>query len=466
MQRVDVEDRSLSSYRGIASEQMLAAVTAAAEPLRGARMLHLNATPYGGGVAELLRSVVPVLTSLGVDAEWRVMAADDSFFGMTKALHNGLQGGRFTISDEALPAYEETCARNAGQLDGAYDLVVVHDPQPAGVQRLRSEGNGRWIWRCHIDTSEPDPQAWAFLQPFLGGYDAAIFTSADYLRPDLPIPHVEVIPPAIDPLSPKNAELARAAATRIVSRLGIDPEAPLVSQVSRFDPWKDPAGVVEAYRLARAQIPALQLVLAGSMAADDPEATGVYEELRAAGDSDPAIHLLTDLSDIEINALQRCSLICVQKSLREGFGLVVSEAIWKGTPVIASRTGGIPLQMADGAGGRLVDDIDACARAIVELLTDPALARELAASGRERVREHFLLPRLILNELLLLGATADGNGRPACATTSLRDPFCGIAMCTHDDRETAERPAFCSEDCRTRFFSASHGNAIPDRASH
>jgi trehalose synthase len=450
MQTVEVGSRPLAAYRGLASDGMLAALARAAERLRGARVLHLNATPYGGGAAELLQSMVPLLRGLGIAADWKVLSAEEAFFTVTKAIHNGLQGAELALSSEEQAVYRETSERNAALFDDEYDFVLVHDPQPAAVLPLHGRGRACWVWRCHIDTSAPHPDAWAFIRPFLTDYDAAVFTLGEFSQPDLPIGTVDVIPPAIDPLTPKNAQLADGEARAALRSLGLDLGRPLVTQISRFDPWKDPGGVIAAYRLARRAVPDLQLALAGSMAHDDPEGSVVHEEIADASDADPAVHVYTNLDDREVNALQRLSDVCIQKSVREGFGLVVSEAMWKGTPVVAGRTGGIPLQMADGVGGVLVDGVPECAEAIVQLLGDRARSRELARSGQERVREHFLLPRLLLNEVSLLTAIAEAH-----TAAEWRDPVCGIAMCPHDGNPAATNGAstfrFCSAECHDRF---------------
>jgi trehalose synthase len=335
-------------------------------------------------------------------------------------------------------------------------VVVVHDPQPAAILPLRGKGESSWIWRCHIDTASPNPEVWAFLRSYLDGYDAAIFTMREFLPPDLPIARVEIVPPAIDPLSPKNLDIGEQTALQVLSWIGIDLDRPLVTQVSRFDPWKDPLGVIAAYRLAREEVPGLQLALAGSMALDDPEGWEIYREIQSASERDPLIHVLTNLTgvgNIEVNAFQRVSQVVVQKSIREGFGLVISEALWKETPVVAGRAGGIPLQLADGAGGVLVESIEECAQAMVSLLGDRDVAAELAQRGRERVRKHFLIPRLILDELTLIRDLA--AGLPITPPPAERDPVCGMALA---EPETAPSAAFagttyrfCSDDCRARF---------------
>ena len=459
---VDVGDRSLESYRGVASDPLLDELRRAAEALRGARVLHLNATPYGGGVSELLRSTVPLLNGLGLVAHWRIISGDEAFFAVTKAIHNGMQGAGGRLGDREKATYLASTRVNAASFAEEYDFVFVHDPQPAGILALHGKGSARWIWRCHIDTASPDPHVWDFLRPFLPSYDAAVFTMAEFVPPDLPIERVEIIPPAIDPLSPKNMPLPGDTARRVLEWIGVRLQRPLVTQVSRFDPWKDPMGTVEAYRLAREQVPDLELALVGSLALDDPEGWGIYRQVRDATTDDPLIHVFTNLvgiGNIEVNAFQSLSSVVVQKSVREGFGLVVSESLWKGTPVVAGRTGGIPLQMADGVGGELVDSTEACARALVGLLCDPERARSLGATGRERVREHFLVPRLVLDELSLMHdlATARPVARPA--DWFRRDPVCGMTLPESVSAQPSLvvggiRYVFCSERCRSLFQDA------------
>jgi trehalose synthase len=452
LDQVDVGERSLSAYLGVAPDRLLDELVRAASPLAGARVLHLNATPYGGGVSELLRSVVPLLNDLGLVADWRIVNGTARFFEITKKIHNALQGAPDPLSDEEWQAYLDNARANAAQFEEQYDFIVVHDPQPAALLRFRGPGKARWIWRCHIDTSSPEPETWARLSRLLEDYDAAVFTSPEFVPEGLPVARVEIVPPAIDPLSPKNAPIPRDLAESILSWIGIDPLRPLVTQVSRFDPWKDPLGVVEVFRRVRRGVPALQLALIGSLALDDPEGWDIYREARAATRGDLDIHVFTNLvgvGNIEVNACQRLSRVTIQKSIREGFGLVVSESLWKGTPVVAQRTGGIPLQMADGSGGILVEGIEACAEAVSELLRDPHRARALGLSGRERVREHFLTPRLLLDELCLLSALR-GERQPERP----RDPVCGMTILDATAPAQALEGTvyrFCSEYCRTRF---------------
>jgi trehalose synthase len=460
---VDVGETSLESYRGAAPDELLDAVSRAARALRGARVLHLNATPYGGGVSELLRSVVPLLNDQGVKADWRIISGDEPFFQVTKTIHNGLQGADVHLSEADRTRYLATSRDNARDFDTGYDFVFIHDPQPAALVEFTGKGKARWIWRSHIDTSNPNPEVWSFLRPYLAQYDASIFTMAEFVPPDLPTAVGAIIPPAIDPRNPKNLALPGATAHQVLEWIGVHSELPLVTQVSRFDVWKDPLGVIEAYRLARQEIPDLQLALVGAMATDDPEGWDMYRAIRGALANEKRAHVFTNLigvGNIEVNAFQALSNVVIQKSLREGFGLVVSEALWKGTPVVAGRTGGIPLQMADGTGGLLVDSVEECARAMVALIRDEDRARTLGESGRERVRRHFLIPRLVLDELSLMRRMSAGApaGR-AFEWVSHRDPVCGMAVELSDETLTLQGGTlqFCSAQCREAFERA------PDR---
>ncbi len=475
LQTVDVGERTIEAYRGVAPEPILTELVELGVRLRGLRVLHINATPYGGGVSELLRSVVPLLNDLGLVADWKIISGDESFFKATKAIHNGLQGAKQGLTAAEREAYLATSVQNAALLEEQYDVVFVHDPQPAAILPHRGKDHSRWIWRCHIDTAHPNPEVWAFLRGFLDRYDAAVFTMKEFAPPDLPIKRVEIIPPAIDPLSPKNLPLPEGIARQVLDFIGVRLNRRLITQVARFDPWKDPLGVIAAYRLAREQVPHLQLALVGSMALDDPEGWEVYSTIQAASKADPLIHVFTNLTgvgNIEVNAFQRLSDVVVQKSIREGFGLVVSEALWKGTPVVAGEVGGITLQMADGVGGLLVDSVEECAKAIVALLEDPQRADELAARGRERVRNYFLLPRLVLNELTLVAGIL--GERPAGAPVGARvgarvkagppvpvarrDAVCGMALSKNQAHLTTDYEghayAFCSEACRARFVKS------------
>jgi len=454
---VETGVRSIHTYRGVVPDEILDSLIEAVEPLRGARVVHVNATAYGGGVSELLNAAVPLWNGLGVVTDWKLIAGDEAFFRVTKKLHNALQGAAEPLSAAEREVYLATAEKNARAFEERYDYVVIHDPQPAAMLARGSRNSARWIWRCHIDTGQPNAEVWEFLRGLLEGYDAAVYTMREFVPPDLPIKNVQIIPPAIDPLSPKNLELPRHLAHQILAWIGIDFEHPLVTQISRFDRWKDPLGVIEAYRIARESVPNLQLALVGSMALDDPEGSAMYGQVCAAVRADPLIHVFTNLtgvSNIEVNAFQKLSDVVVQKSLREGFGLVVSEALWKGTPVVAGRAGGIPLQMADGTGGVLVDSVADCGASIVRLLEDPDAARALGASGRDRVRHRFLLPRLLLDFAKLFAELGGAQRQPAAQPVAApRDPVCGMTV-THGELKIAHAGQifhFCSEECRRRF---------------
>ena len=404
LESVDVGKRAVADYGATAGPEVVERLRALAEPLRGARILHLNATPYGGGVAEILRSEVPLLRDLGIAADWKIITGDTGFFSVTKTMHNALQGHRRSLTEHEKEIYLTYSTRNAHLLDEEYDLIVAHDPQPLAIPQFHGRGDTRWVWRCHLDTSEPNPELWDYLCPYLDDYDAAVFTTGDFVPPGLPISRVEIVPPAIDPESPKNIELPSKIAERLLGWLGIEIERPLVTQVSRFDPWKDQPGVIEAYRMVKEEVPDLKLALVGSMALDDPEGWEVYRQIKEAARKDPDIDIFTNLtgvSNVEVNAFQRFSDVCVQKSIREGFGLVVSETLWKGTPMVAGEAGGIPMQMPDGAGGFLVDSVEECAEKILFLLQNPEEGAQLARAGKELIRRRFLLTRLISDELRL-----------------------------------------------------------------
>lgn len=412
LESVDVGRHSVEPYEATVGSELVSRLRVLAEPLRGMRVLHLNATPYGGGVAEILRSQVPLLRDLGLAADWKIVTGDKDFFTVTKILHNALQGSPRSLTEHEKEVYLTYSTRNARLLEEEYDLVIAHDPQPLAIPHFHQRRATRWIWRCHIDTSEPHPGLWEFMRPFLDDYDAAVFTMQDFVPPDFPVDRIEVIPPAIDPESPKNIELDGGTARRILGWLGVDVDRPLVTQVSRFDPWKDQPGVIAAYRLVKEEVPDLHLALAGSMALDDPEGWEVYREIKEASREDPDIDIFTNLTgvgNVEVNAFQRLSDVCVQKSIREGFGLVVSETLWKGTPMVAGRAGGIPLQMPDGVGGFLVDSLEECAEKILRLLRTPEEGAELGARGKELVRKNFLLPRLIADELALYSSVLESH---------------------------------------------------------
>src|SRR5215203_1720585 len=458
LETVDVGTQDLDLYELSAGAEAVAQLRELAAPLEGVRILHVNATSYGGGVAEILRSEIPLLRDLGLLADWKLITDDQTFFSVTKAIHNGLQGATRELTPAERETYLTHSARNAQLLEEEYDLVVVHDPQPLPLLKLHGKGTARWVWRCHIDTSEPNPQVWDFLRPYLEGYDSAFFTLGSFVPPGVPVERVEIIPPAIDPESPKNFELDARIASRLLRWIRVEVERPLVTQVSRFDPWKDPLGVIAAYRLIKPEVPGLQLALAGSMALDDPEGWEIYRQIREAAKNDVQIHLFTNLTgvgNVEVNAFQRLSDVVIQKSIREGFGLVVSETLWKETPIVAGRAGGIPLQVRGGVGGFLVDSVEECAEKTLWALRHPREARELGAKGRKLVRERFLLTRLIADDLRLYGSLL-GRRLPyepvaqAGLAGEERDPVCGMRVDPLLALEYAYGGAsyhFCSESC-------------------
>jgi trehalose synthase len=410
--RVPLAIKHVEDYVDAAGAEAVERLREAARPFEGARVLHLNSTSYGGGVAELLHTQVPMLRDLGIEAEWAVVQGSEEYFNVTKAVHNALQGAQTVWTEQMAEVYRDRIRDNAALLSESFDFVFVHDPQPAGILAvLEEEGRraGRWLWRCHVDLSAPFEPVWAFFEPLIDRFDAAIFTMEEFAQPGLDRPVLSFIPPSIDPLSNKNNDMTPDMALGVVQHHGIDIDRPLMTQVSRFDPWKDPIGVVDAYRLVRDDVPGLQLLMVGSMAADDPEGDHYLELTRthAAGEAD--IHLLTNLDgigDLEVNAFQRASDVIVQKSIREGFGLVVAEGMWKAKPVVGGNVGGIRLQIDDGRTGFLVETVESCAERTIVLLRDPELRERLGRAAHERVREMFLTPRELGDYLGLMAKVA------------------------------------------------------------
>jgi trehalose synthase len=406
--RVPLAIKHVDDYVESAGREAVERLREAAAPLAGARVLHLNSTSFGGGVAELLHAQLPLLRDLGIEAEWALVQGSEEYFNVTKAVHNALQGAEVVWTPEMREVYWERIRANAVELTEGFDFVFLHDPQPAGILAvLEDEGRraGRWLWRCHIDLSSPFAPVWSFFEPLVDRFDAAIFTIEAFAQPGVRRPVLAFIPPSIDPLSNKNNDLTPDMVLGMVQHHGIDIDRPLITQVSRFDPWKDPLGVVDAYRLVRDVVPGLQLLMVGSMADDDPEGLHYLELTAAHAERDPDVHLLTNLDgigDLEVNAFQRASEVVVQKSIREGFGLVVAEGMWKGKPVVGGDVGGIRLQIEEGRTGFLVDSVETCAERIAALLRDPDLRERLGEAARERVRERFLTLREIEDYLRLM----------------------------------------------------------------
>jgi len=405
MQHIHPKAKSFSQYKGICTDEILSEVEELASQLQGTRILNINATAFGGGVAEILHNVVPLMLDLGIKASWDVLEAPHEFYDVTKKFHNGLQGAPITLSHEELHLYEKVNRANARTL-GEYDLVYVHDAQPLFIKDTLSHNGDtqtKWAWRCHVDTSNPNEYLSRYLMPCISMYDAAVYTMDQYVPSGLRAP-VSIISPTIDPLDDKNKAMSVKEAARIVRGFGIDVDRPLLLQVSRFDPWKDPIGVIEAYRLVKKTYPDVQLALVGSMASDDPEGWEQLAQVVACVDGDRDIFVLTNddgVGAVEVNAFQRKAAVVIQKSTREGFGLTVSEALWKASAVVAGNVGGIPLQVQHGVTGSLVSSIEECASMCIKVLQNPERSEKMALAGREHVRKNFLTPNILRDELKL-----------------------------------------------------------------
>ena len=413
LQKVKLSPRALKDYKGIIPDEQYNACQKIAKKLKGLKVAHINATAQGGGVAEILSSLVPLMNGVGIKAEWLVMPSpkDPAFFEVTKGMHNTLQGkgGNF-MTPERKRIYLNHNRFNAKFMDAVKpDIWVVHDPQPLAAIYLLKDKKSKKIARIHIDTSHPNKGTWDFVGPMAKKYDRVIFTMEEFVSPDFPKDKVRIFYPAIDPLSQKNIKMSVSTAELILENMGINITKPLVTQIARFDPWKDPIGVVDAFYKAKNKFPDLQLALLGLMiASDDPEAMRIFRKVRRYAKGDPDIYLFSHLDQIKdysistfVNAFQTSSDVILAKSIREGFGLVVTEAMWKGKPVIGGNVGGIKHQIVDGKSGFLVDSSDEAADRIIELLKDPAKSKKMGMAARKRVRENFLMPRLLLDYMKL-----------------------------------------------------------------
>jgi len=402
----------LADYARVAGGDVIRQLRLLAEPMRGLSVTHVSSTRRGGGVAEILEKLVPLTSELGLDASWEVIEGTPQFYRCTKLFHNALQGQQSHVQESLIREYERVNAANAERLGAALDaadVVFVHDPQPAALLRHFPRRRGKWIWRCHIDASRPHRPVWTYLRSHVAAYDASVFSLADFAQM-LPCPSY-LIPPSIDPLSAKNAELTGKQIDECCARFGIDRARPLVVQVSRFDRFKDPVGVVTAFRLAKSFVPGLQLVLAGGGAADDPEGEVVLSDVEAAAGGDPDIHVLLlpdDANDV-INALQRAADVVMQKSLKEGFGLTVAEALWKSKPVIGGDTGGIRLQVVDHHTGFLVSTPEGAALRLRHLFHDRRRSAEIGRAGREHVHQNFLITRQLREYLTMMLGLVRGS---------------------------------------------------------
>ncbi len=392
---------TIDEYVPIVGSSEVESIKQLAERVKGSKVIHVNATTFGGGVAEILRRLIPLANTLGINTSWETLRADLEFFVTTKKIHNALQGDmRINLSKEELDHYFKNNRLNASHLNLDGEVVVIHDPQPLPLIEYRN--NGKWVWRCHIDTSTLNPAVWPTICGLVRKYDALVFSLERYVPKDLSDMRTLIHYPTIDPLSPKNCGLSPTEIQQALERYGIDPERPIITTVSRFDPWKNLLGTIDVYRKVRGRVPDAQLILAGSFARDDPEGTDQYEKTVDYAKGDRDIHVLTNIDgvgDKEINSFQRASSVVTQLSTREGFGLTVTEALWKGVPVVGTKVGGITLQVIDGVNGYLVESLEDAAEKATMLLKKPWLARELGVAGTQHVKLNFLITKGIKDYL-------------------------------------------------------------------
>lgn len=387
----------LEEYIPIVGQSTIDDLKLLADRLKDKLVQHVNSTPVGGGVAEILSCMVPLLRELGVNTRWDVIKGGEQFFEVTKKFHNALHGRKEEISQRDFDVFMDTSNENIREIDTCGDIVFVHDPQPIAL--IKKKAQNKWLWRCHIDVSDPSQKVWKFLMNFIPNYDSAVFSSPNFSQ-KLPIKQF-LISPSIDPLSDKNKELPQETIDAVLRKYNILKDKPIVTQISRFDRLKDPVGVIQAFLQVKKYVDC-QLILAGGTASDDPEGIKVIEEVKEKAKQDKDIHiLLLPQNDIEVNALQRASAVIMQKSIKEGFGLTVSEALWKAKPVVASNVGGIPLQIKHKYSGLLCHSIEGAAFAIKQLLNSPEYAKKLGENGRENVRNNFLLTRHLKEYMLL-----------------------------------------------------------------
>jgi len=387
----------IDEYIPIVGQSVIDDLKLLGEKLKNKVVQHINSTPVGGGVAEILNRMVPLLNDLGVDTKWDFIKGGEQFFGVTKKFHNALHGRTEEITQRDFEIFIETSQQNLENVNTYGDIIFVHDPQPIAL--IKKKAANKWLWRCHVDVSNPNQRVWGFLMDFIVQYDSAVFSAPAFSR-KLPIRQF-LISPSIDPLSDKNKELPQETIDSVLRQYNIKKDKPIITQISRFDRLKDPLGVIEAYSRVKKYIDC-QLVLAGGTASDDPEGMEVFGEVIARARQDNDIHILMlPQNDIEVNALQRASTVIVQKSLKEGFGLTVAEALWKAKPVVASNVGGIPLQIKHKYSGLLCHSIEGASFAIKQLLNSPEYAQKLGENGREHIRNNFLLTRHLREYMLL-----------------------------------------------------------------
>lgn len=396
-------ERKLENYEKIAVEETIYNIKHMAEKLKDLTVVHVNSTAFGGGVAEILSSMIPLMNSIGLKAEWEVIEAPSEFFNITKLFHHGVQGMEVKLTDEMKEFYLKINRENAEKLDLDKDIIVIHDPQPLAIRYYRSNC-GKWVWRCHIDASTPYKPVWDFVINFVKLYDAYIFHMEEYVQPEIDKSRAYVIKPSIDPLSEKNREMSNTEIEKVLERYDVNPEKPILIQVARFDPWKDPLGAIDVYRKVKEKIPDVQLLFIASMANDDPEGWIYYEKTARHAGNDYDIHFLTNIvgvGDKEVNAFQRAADVALQMSIREGFGLSVTEALWKGTPVVARGVGGIKVQVINGKTGFIIKGVNDASEKIVYLLKNKSVRDALGRNGREHVRRNFLITRHLYDYLKL-----------------------------------------------------------------
>jgi len=391
---------SLMDYKDVVGEEIVKKIYEEAAPLANKHVEHINSTYYGGGVAEILSSLTLLMNDVGIRTGWRLLKGTPDFFNVTKKIHNGLQGENINLRNIEKKIYLETNEINSIIMHiMSADCIIIHDPQPIPLINFYDKKQP-WIWRCHIDLSTPNQQLWDYLKPFIEKYDAAIVSMEQYKKQDLQKPH-HIIAPSIDPLTTKNKFIPDSEVKKYLSKFGVEMDKPIISQISRFDKWKDPLGVIMAFEIVKKQVDC-KLVLLGSMASDDPEGGIIYNNLMEKVKNNKDIIIINFSDDFLVNCMQRASDVVIQKSTKEGFGLTVTEALWKGTPVVAGNVGGIPLQVMDGKNGYLVNNVKECADRTLKLLRDPKLREEFGKEGTEHVKKNFLITRHLIDYIKLL----------------------------------------------------------------
>ena len=396
--------KSLDKYRNIVGDETIEKIFDGASSLSEKTVVHINSTYQGGGVAEILNSLIILMNDVGIKTDWRILHGDLDFFTITKKFHNALQSEKINLSNKKKEIYYINNVNNAIFTHINHDFVIVHDPQPLPIITCYKKKQP-WVWRCHIDISDPMKGLWDYLKMFILKYDAMIVSMDKFREKEIPerVMPQYIIRPSVDPLTIKNKKITDSTISRYLSKSGLDQDKPIICQVSRFDKWKDPEGMVKIFRLIKEKVDC-QLVLVGSMATDDPEGQDIFENLEKTIINEKDVHLIINASDIAINALQRASSVVIQKSLKEGFAITVSEALWKGTPVVASNVGGIPSQVIDGKNGYLLDpkDYRGFAEKITWLIENPDIAKEMGQYGKEHVKNNFLITRHLLDYIQLL----------------------------------------------------------------